>query len=363
MKRTSPLPLDTGTASFRSTAGLLVAASACAFGAASCDDEAAADPLASGRQHYEAYCALCHGAQGEGYRSDMANALGNQQFLAAATDELLRSGTARGRPGTPMSPYGVERGGPLDAAAVDAVVAYIRSWQSLPSVDIHGQAVAGVVQRGEPLWEFHCARCHGEAGEGDRYISVANPEFLAVASDGFLRYATAEGRDGTEMPAFERDLTAQGIDDLVALMRSWQRAPEDTPYVPPSHDLGEVFINPGGPEPPFEPAGRFIGVDEVYEAIQAGQELALLDARPPSSYVLDHISGAVSVPAYEAEQFLDQLPSDHWYVAYCGCPHSISGQLYDLLVSRGYPKVKVLDEGFFVWQERGYPTTTGPTPY
>ena len=66
---------------------------------------------------------------------------------------------------------------------------------------------------------------------------------------------------------------------------------------------------------------------------------------------------------YGREQFLAQLPLDRWYVAYCGCPHSISGQLYDLLIAAGYPKVKVLDEGFFVWQDRGYPTTSGPEPY
>jgi cytochrome c oxidase cbb3-type subunit 3/ubiquinol-cytochrome c reductase cytochrome c subunit len=330
---------------------------------AACDDEGDPEPLAEGRIQYDAYCALCHGSQGEGYRSDMANALANQDFLATATDELLRTGTVRGRPGTPMSPYGAERGGPLSDAQVDAVVAYIRSWQSRPSIDVHDDEVDGEVERGLPLYEFHCARCHGDSGEGKRYVSVNNPEFLAVASDGFLRYATAKGRDGTEMPGFERELTAQGIDDLVALMRSWAKKPDDTPYEPPSKDLGEVFVNPGGAEPPFDPAGRFIGVDDVHQAIQDGRELALLDARPPSSYVISHISGAVSVPSYEGTDFLPQLPPDHWYITYCGCPHSISGQLYDLLVGAGYPKVKVLDEGFFVWEDRGYPTTEGPEPY
>jgi cytochrome c oxidase cbb3-type subunit 3/ubiquinol-cytochrome c reductase cytochrome c subunit len=328
-----------------------------------CGAESDGDVLAEGRAHYEAYCSLCHGTEGEGYRSDMANALGNQQFLAAATDELLQTGTARGRPGTPMSPYGAERGGPLSAEQVASIVAYIRSWQERPSVRVHDDVVEGSKPRGEPLYEFHCARCHGPAGEGDGYVSLNNPEFLTVVSDGYLRYATAKGRDHTVMPAFDRELTAQGIDDLVVLMRSWERAPDATPYEPPSKDLGELFINPGGPEPPFAPAGRFVGVDAVHQAIEDGQQLALLDARPPSSYVISHITGSVSVPAYEGEQFLAQLPLDRWYIAYCGCPHSISGQLYDLLVAAGYPKVKVLDEGFFVWQDRGYPTTSGPEPY
>ena len=75
------------------------------------------------------------------------------------------------------------------APQVDAVVAYLRSWQRQPSVDVHDEEVQGVVGRGEPLYEFHCARCHGATGEGERYVSVSNPEFLAVASDGFLRFA------------------------------------------------------------------------------------------------------------------------------------------------------------------------------
>lgn len=327
-----------------------------------CDDEVAPTALVEGQAYYEQYCALCHGYEGEGYRSDQANALSNQQFLASASDELLRTGTARGRPGTPMSPYGVERGGPLTARQIDAVVAYLRSWQLEPSVSVADDEVSGVVERGEPLYEFHCARCHGPSGEGDRYMSVSNPEFLAVASDGYLRFATVEGRQDTEMLGYERVLTRQGIDDLVVLMRSWQRPTDDSTYVPPDTDLGNPFINPGGPPPPFEPEGRFIGVDQVHQAIVDGQELALLDARPPSDYVISHITGARSVPAYDGAAFLPQLPPEHWYVTYCGCPHAISGQLYDLLKDQGYPKVKVLDEGFFVWQERGYPTTVGPEP-
>jgi cytochrome c oxidase cbb3-type subunit 3/ubiquinol-cytochrome c reductase cytochrome c subunit len=165
------------------------------------------------------------------------------------------------------------------------------------------------------------------------------------------------------MEGYETEITSQAIDDLVVLIRSWRTPVSDTPYVPPSHDLGDVFINRGGPQPTWDPGPRFIGVDVVKQAIDDGQELALLDARPPSDYVQAHISGARSVPFYDADSYLDQLPPDHWYVTYCGCPHSISGQLYDLLKARGYPQVKVLDEGFFVWQERGYPVTVGSTPY
>lgn len=334
-------------------------AGACATG--STDDPM----LREGQQAYDQYCALCHGYQGEGYRSDAANALANPTFLASATDELLWTGTARGRPGTPMSPWGQDRGGPLTDAQVDAIVAWIRHWQTEPTVDVHRESVEGELLRAPALYDGYCASCHGEVGEGKPYMSLHNPEFLLAASDGFLRYGTAEGRPGTPMPAFKDQLTTQGIADLVALIRSWQQPVDDTPYEPPSHDLGEVVVNQGGPEPPFadhERAGRFIGVDHVKQAIDDGMQLALLDARPPSDYVHSHITGAVSVPFYLAETYLDQLDPSWTFVSYCGCPHSISGQLLDLLKEQGYPKVWVLDEGFFVWEDRGYPVTTGPTP-
>jgi cytochrome c oxidase cbb3-type subunit 3 len=344
-------------------AGLVASLGASALSAAACASEKQDPWLAQGSALYDRYCALCHGQSGEGYRSDMANALSNQQFLATASDLLLRSGTARGRPGTPMSAWGISRGGPLSSAEIYAVARWIRNWQTEPSIPVESIHVEGSAERAVPQWDVRCATCHGARGQGGTYMSVSNPEFLAVAGDGFLRWAVARGRDGTAMVGYDTLLTAQNIDDLVVLMRSWRTDVDDSPFVPPSHDLGDVFINLGGPEPPWELAGRFIGVDLVKQAIDDGQEVALLDARPQSDYVQAHISGAVSVPFYDAESYLDQLPPDRWYVSYCGCPHSISGQLYDLLAARGYSRLKVLDEGFFVWQERGYPVTTGPAPY
>ena len=45
------------------------------------DDE---PDLSRGKALYEKYCDFCHGADGEGYLADNANALSNQSFLAAA---------------------------------------------------------------------------------------------------------------------------------------------------------------------------------------------------------------------------------------------------------------------------------------
>lgn len=56
------------------------------------------------------------------------------------------------------------------------------------------------------------------------------------------------------------------------------------------------------------------------------------------------------------------LPKDKWLVCYCGCPHAESGRLADELLASGFTKVTILDEGFFVWRDRGYPVRSGPSP-
>ena len=54
---------------------------------AGCDQPAPETPepqedpaIAQGAELYGEYCALCHGAEGEGYAADNANALNNQRF-------------------------------------------------------------------------------------------------------------------------------------------------------------------------------------------------------------------------------------------------------------------------------------------
>ena len=172
-------------------------------------------------------CALCHGAQGEGYAAPASTALNNPDFLAAASDEYLFENIARGRPGTRMSAWSEAYDGPLSDAEVRALVTFIRGWQTEPSVDVSDVRVTGNAQRGAELYAQQCAICHGDAGEGrdespaapQGAPSLNNPVFLETASDGFIRYAIAKGRRGTAMPAFEGALTEQQIDDLVAFIR------------------------------------------------------------------------------------------------------------------------------------------------
>jgi cytochrome c oxidase cbb3-type subunit 3/ubiquinol-cytochrome c reductase cytochrome c subunit len=325
-------------------------------------DGAPGSVIAEGQAVYGKYCALCHGANGEGYVADQATALANAEFLRIATDDFLTEAIVRGRPGTSMSAWSSTYAGPLGAADVAAVVALLRSWQTAPTVTPAAPSVPGDVARGGPLFAANCASCHGATGEQGPYTSVANPTFLATATDGFLAYSIANGRPGTKMAAWSPALTDVDTADLVALIRAWQ-AP-----IPPGDVLlpgtfGPVILNPEGPEPDFVEGTRYTPALDVYEELfVVGAKMIVLDARAPSSYVEGHVAGAVDLPFYDVTEYASTLPRDTWIVCYCACPHAESGQAADTLTSLGFTKVTVIDEGFLVWQSRGYPVHAGEAP-
>lgn len=319
------------------------------------------DARHDGAALYGRYCALCHGGRGEGYAADAAPQLANAEFLATATDAYLARATARGRPGTTMSAWDRAHNGPLGPDELDAVVATIRAWQTAPSVDVSAVKVTGDAARGAPVYADRCAKCHGDKGEGGRYLHIAGPELLASATDGFLAHAIRRGRPTTPMPAYEGALAPESIGDLVALLRSWQRpvAPGDVPY---PGTVGPIVQNPTGPEPAFVVGQRYTPVDVVKAELDRGASMVIVDARAPSDYAAGHIAGATNVPFYEAALYRDALPRERWIVCYCGCPHAESGALADDLVAHGFAHVTVLDEGFFAWRDRGNPVHTGAAP-
>jgi mono/diheme cytochrome c family protein/rhodanese-related sulfurtransferase len=306
---------------------------------------------------------MCHGSAGEGYVADDANQLANDNFLSAATDDFLYDSIDKGRPGTPMAAWGVEWGGVLGRSEMRHIVEYMRTWQTGLSLNLGAAAVVGDEEAGAVVYAQHCAGCHGAQGEGVTALSLNHPWFLAQANDAFIRYAIAEGRPGTSMPGFEGQLPSSDIDNLVALIRSWQTPPPDPP--PPFEaDLDDHWINPGGPQPDFSLIdGRFVPADDVHNAIVAGQKMVILDARPGGDYIISHIAGATSVPFYRIADAVDHLPRDAWIITYCGCPHALSGRALDELRAAGFTQTAVLDEGFYVWRDRGYPVARGRTRY
>ncbi len=73
---------------------------------------------------FQTTCASCHGADGQGID---APALNSQQFLQAADDAQIASLVAHGIPGSEMSAYSLDFGGPLTSQQIDALTSYLRS--------------------------------------------------------------------------------------------------------------------------------------------------------------------------------------------------------------------------------------------
>jgi cytochrome c oxidase cbb3-type subunit III len=194
-------------------------------GLAACGDPDTNEPepttVERGQVAYDRYCALCHGPDGEGYLGDRAVALGNDAFLRTASDDFLVAATLEGRPGTSMAPYGTQFQGPLEAGDASDIVAYLRTWQDGEPTDIDF-VVEGDAAAGAAVFARDCASCHGEQAQGVSACSLNNPVFLRTASDGFLRIAIADGRQGTAMGAYGGQLSDDEIDDVVAYIRSFQ---------------------------------------------------------------------------------------------------------------------------------------------
>jgi cytochrome c oxidase cbb3-type subunit 3/ubiquinol-cytochrome c reductase cytochrome c subunit len=345
-------------------ASLALAVAGCDQGGTVVPDTAPDASAAAGAKPYADTCALCHGAAGEGYAADGAPALASSTFLATATDDFLARAVARGRPGTTMSAWDQAHAGPYDAGAIASLVAFLRTWQTTPSVDADAVVVRGDPSRGAPLFAAQCSICHGATGTEGPYVRLANPELLAAASDGFLRYAIEHGRPGSPMSAFAGMLTAQDMDDVVSTIRSWQTpvTEGDAGDIPIPGTAGPVLLNPGGPDPGFVLGQRYTPADTVKYELDQGAAMVILDARAPSDYTAGHVAGAIDLPFYEVSSYFDVLPRDRWIVCYCACPHAESGRAADTLTQHGFTQVTIIDEGFYVWRDRGYPVHMGALP-
>jgi cytochrome c oxidase cbb3-type subunit 3 len=313
---------------------------------------------------YARMCAVCHGAEGQGYLADHAPALAQPDFLATVSDEFLSFAIAVGRRGSTMSAWQTDHGGPLSPEDVRDVVAHLRSWQKQPAATLEDTQIVGEPERGKRLFKQHCAECHAAKAP---YVHILNRQLLIHAKPSFLRHAIQHGRPPTEMPAFQQRLGDQGVEDVVAYLRSlpsWP-VPGEVPgnAGPPPIPLGPVPLNPRGPEPRgFRSFPAMTSVDVVARALKGRARMVLIDARNPSDYANSHIAGAVSVPFYDPGPYLDALPRDVWLVCYCGCPHAESGALAKQLVEAEFRKVTVLDEGLGVWEEKGHPLRSGLEP-
>lgn len=105
------------------------------------------------------------------------------------------------------------------------------------------------------LYVQNCAGCHGVEGRLGPACALNDPLYLSFVPDDALRKVIAEGRTGTNMPAFSQQvggsLTDQQIQSLITGMRSQWSKPDDFKDVSlPAYSVTETATS-GTPGSPF----------------------------------------------------------------------------------------------------------------
>ncbi|MHB1094209.1 c-type cytochrome [Thiobacillus sp.] len=192
---------------------------------------AQADP--NGARLFARNCAACHGEKGSG---GIGVPLALPSFQASVSDDYLRKTIHLGRPGRVMPAFSS-----LKEDEIDAIVGYVRSWNSGPAVTYSDKPVPGDPAHGKQLFQQHCVACHGANGEGAKGTGVTfsrprdleimapalhNPGFLAAAPDAMIKAILIKGREGTPMVSFlKKGLKEKDIDDIVSYVRSFEKQP------------------------------------------------------------------------------------------------------------------------------------------
>lgn len=206
-----------------------------------------------GARLYAENCAVCHGEDGEG----RVGASLAKNWPSIRPDLRVRATIENGISGTPMLAWSQENGGPLDSQEIDALVAYILTWETggprfiAPTPTFAPRPlitripdVEGDPNRGAALFDQNCAVCHGPNGEGRVGAALAK-NFSSIRPDLTVRNTIANGIEGSPMPAWSQanggPLAEQDVDDLTAFVLTLAENP--------------VIFEPEAPaEPEIEPS-------------------------------------------------------------------------------------------------------------
>ena len=190
----------------------------------------------------------CHGADGLG---GVGPALNSEQFLTTVTDEQMSLLIAVGIPGTEMSAYSLDFGGPLTLEQIDALTTYLRSleegapdfpgWReplenepvsfpvpptiattttTEPTGETPEPGEGGLVAQGEDIYSYELCRL-------PRCGSRRRGRACARCRVGHRRPGRRDGdrsdrqRQGS-MPAWGGVLSAEDIEAVIAYLRSEQ---------------------------------------------------------------------------------------------------------------------------------------------
>lgn len=187
---------------------------------------------------YRESCQGCHGA---GNTIAGAISLDNPVYVSVLPEETLRNIIANGLPGTAMPAFAIANGGLLTDQQIEILVKGIKAWAPqppLPGPLPPYAAPPGDAAAGGPLFEAYRATVEKAAGPGVVGQGfLANPAFLGMVSDQYLRTLLIAGRPELGIPDFRtalngRSLADQEISDIVAWLISQRRNEFGQPLTP-----------------------------------------------------------------------------------------------------------------------------------
>ncbi len=253
-----------------------------------------------GKTIFEANCATCHGAAGDGSGLPGATDFTDVEFMRGKTPAEFYGAIRDGVEGTAMPAWGET----LSEMDIWDVLYYGRTFAT--SLD--------EIVRGKELFVTTCTTCHSAAGDGSRLEGAANftdQEFMSNKDPMELFEAIRDGVEGTAMPPYGEKFDEDDIWALVNFV--WTFAYE-------YGEIGEVPMSVV--EPPTEPdpvVGKLLwaakpcaGCHGIQAEGNIGPSLAGTDLS--FDQVLSWVrNGSASMPAFTRDQVSD-LELQHIHV-------------------------------------------------
>jgi mono/diheme cytochrome c family protein len=180
--------------------------------------------LTVGQNLYTDFCASCHGDLGEGginpaNVNDIIPPISTEEYLKTRDDITLSLVISQGQPNFGMSPFGSANGGPLDEDQIDAVVAYIRSWEANPPYDLPPEFSADMLSLSmSEVFIDICMNCH--AGTDPNAPSMQSADFQYDRTDQDIFDSINLGHETTSMLSWGEILSSDQIQQLVELIRA-----------------------------------------------------------------------------------------------------------------------------------------------
>ncbi len=192
-------------------------------------------PLELGQKLFGDNCSPCHGALGEGgvnptKPNDIIAPISSAEYLKTRDDQTLRSIITQGQPNFGMSPFSTEFGGALDDEEIDTIIAFMRSWESNPPVDLPPEVKPETLSlQGSAIYNEICAKCHGANGEGAIGPSLISKAFQSQKTDQDIFDTINSGHEATSMIGWGDILSSEQIQNLVKFIRELgTQAPAET---------------------------------------------------------------------------------------------------------------------------------------